>query len=137
MKKFIKERLVGRAGSVAGAASILGNYQLCHTVCLWIISLLALLGITIVGMPLLFFQKIAIPMWTIATVLLIISFIIYLKMKCISRNMLLFNVGVIIAGTPFQQVRQYTTYFWIVGGILMAASILFYIREKISLRKAK
>ncbi len=133
MKKFRKEKLASRASSVAGAASILGSYQICHTVCIWIISVLAILGITVVGMPLIFFQKIAIPMWSIAAVLLIISYVIYLKMKCISGKLLIFNLGVVIAGVPF--IQQYTTYFWIVGGIVIAISILLYIKEKFTSRK--
>ena len=83
-----KEKLAARTGSVSGMAAILGSYQICHTVCIWIISLLAIIGITVVGMPLLFFQKIAVPMWTVAMLLFLLSLYFYMVKKCISGRLI-------------------------------------------------
>ena len=133
----LKEKLVGRFGSVPGAAAILGSYQICHTVCVWIISLLAIIGITVVGMPLLFFQKIAVPMWTFATLLFLISLYFYAAKKCISGRLILFNFGIIAAGVPFASVQDYTTYFWIAGGAIVFVSIILYTRDKLNSKKKK
>ncbi len=131
----MKEKLIGATGSVSGAASILGSWQVCHNICLGLIALLGLIGITVVGMPLLFFTKIAIPAWSIAVILLAVVIWFYFNKHCISKNLILFNSGLIIAGTPFQQVQQFSVFFWIVGGLLAATGIIFFIKEKIEKKK--
>lgn len=135
MIKNTKEKLIGATGSVSGAASILGSWQVCHNVCLGIIALLGLIGITVVGMPLLFLTKIAVPIWIIAVVLLALTIWIYTSRKCISKNLIIFNSGLIIAGTPFQQVQQFSLYFWTIGGVLAAIGISLFIKEKIQKKK--
>ena len=127
---FGKERVLSVAGSTSGFASILGSWQICHNVCLGIIAVLALLGITITGMPLLFLTKIAIPMWSIALALLLIVGFLYYSGKCFSQNLLLFNTGLIIAGTPFQIVAKFQYFFWIVGGALAVTGLLLYLKER-------
>ena len=135
MIKNAKEKLIGATGSVSGAASILGSWQVCHNVCLGLIALLGLIGITVVGMPLLFLTKIAMPIWIIAVLLLALTIWIYTSRKCISKNLIIFNSGLIIAGTPFQQVQQFSIFFWVVGGLLAATGIIFFIKEKIEKKK--
>ncbi len=126
----LKEKLVSRFGSISGIAAFLGSYQVCHTVCMWIVGLLALLGITIVGMPLIFFQKVALPFWTLALFLFLVSLFFYTAKKCISGKLILFNLGVILFGVPFASVQDYLMYFWIGGGIIILVSIAMFIREK-------
>ena len=135
MVKNLKEKAIGATGSVSGAASILGSWQVCHNVCLGIIALLGLVGITVVGMPLLFLTKIAIPMWTIAVVLLAAVVWLYFSKHCISKNLIMLNSGLIIAGTPFQQVQQFSIFFWVVGGFLAAAGVSLFVKEKIQKKK--
>ena len=65
----VKEKFVGIAGSVSGVTSFLGSWQVCHNLCLGLIAFLGILGITIVGMPLIFLTKIAIHFWIVAIVL--------------------------------------------------------------------
>ncbi len=101
MIKKIKEKIIGATGSVSGIASIMGSWQVCHNICLGIVALLGILGITVVGMPLAFLTKVAIPLWSVAVALLIITILLYVKKKCISRNLIMINSGLIIAGTPF------------------------------------
>lgn len=129
-KKSWKEKVLGASGSVSGTASILGSWQICHNVCLGIIAVLAVLGITVTGMPLLFLNKIAIPVWSLALVLLLITGILYYTKKCFSRHLLFLNTGLIIAGTPFQSVAKFQYFFWTVGGALTLASLLLFIKEK-------
>ena len=140
MKQFntsIKEKAIGATGSISGAASILGSWQVCHNICLGIIALLGIIGITVLGMPLLFLTKIAIPMWTIAVILLLVIMVFYIKKKCISKNLIIINSGLIIAGTPFQSLQKFSIIFWIIGGILVLMGISFFIKDKIEKRKSK
>ncbi|MBS3101932.1 hypothetical protein J4458_00615 [Candidatus Woesearchaeota archaeon] len=136
-KKFIVEKATSFSSSLSGALSFLGGYQVCHNVCLGIIALLSFIGITIVGMPLLFLQKVAIPFWTAAVLLFAITLIFYFKKKCISKNLLMLNSGIIIAGVPFKALQSYLAIFWIIGGTLFVLSLLFYIKGKFQKNKIK
>ena len=131
-----KEKLIEKTGSLAitisGTAGFLGSWQVCHNLCLGIIAFLSVLGMTIVGMPLLFLTKVAIPFWIAAVLLLGITLIFYFRIRCISKNLILFNTGIIIAGIPFQQLQKYSPIFWIIGGALIIISILMYIKNKLS-----
>ena len=135
MIKNLKERLVGATGSVSGAASILGSWQVCHNVCLGIIALLAVIGITLTGMPLEFLTKVAVPMWTIAFLLLLITAWLYVKKKCISSRLIMFNAGLIIAGVPFGPVQKFSLIFWITGGGLALIGAALFAKDKIKKRK--
>ena len=130
-KDVKSEKVLNFTSSLSGTMGFLGGYQVCHNVCLGIIALLSLIGITLVGMPLLFLTKIAIPFWIAAVMLFLISLIFYFRIKCISKNLLLFNGGIIIAGIPFIQFKDFTFVFWIIGGILIIVSLLLYIKDKI------
>lgn len=127
----IKEKFVGIAGSVSGITSILGSWQACHNLCLGVIALLSILGITVIGMPLMFLRKIALPFWIIAASLLVITLFIYFKKRCISHKLILLNSGLIIAGTPFQSLQSFSPLFWIVGGTLVIFSISLFVKDKI------
>ncbi len=129
--QFSREKIIGAAGSVSGATSILGSWQICHNVCLGIIVVLGILGITIVGMPLAFLTRVAIPLWTVAFILLLVIIGLYFKKKCISRNLIMFNSGLIIAGIPFKSLQNFSVVFWIIGGMLVVTSISIFIKDKI------
>ncbi len=130
-----KEKAIGKTGSIvssiSGTMGFLGGYQVCHNVCLGIIALLSLIGITLVGMPLLFLTKVAIPFWIAAFFLFFISLFFYFRSKCISKNLLLFNGGIIIAGVPFNFLNNFLVFFWVIGGSIILLSILFFIKNKI------
>lgn len=126
----IKERLTGLIGSISGIGSVLGSWQVCHNICLGIIFLLSLVGITVAGMPLLFLTKVAVPLWITAFLLLIFTLFIYLKRKCISKNMLIINFGFVTAGVPFKFAENFKIYFWIAGGALVGYSIFLYIKNR-------
>ena len=101
------------------------------------IAVLSLIGITVIGMPLAFFTKIAIPMWSIALVLLVVLIGMYVKKQCVSKNLLYVNSGIIVAGVPFQPLQQYSIGFWIVGGLLVAFGAGSFIASKIASRKSE
>ena len=129
-KDVKSEKVLNFTSSLSGTMGFLGGWQVCHNLCLWVITALSLIGITIVGMPLLFLTKVAIPFWIAAVILFLISLIFYFKMKCISKNLLLFNGGIIVAGVPFRSLNDYSIIFWIIGGILIALSLISYLKEK-------
>ncbi len=127
----IKEKLLGASGSLTGSLSVLGSYQVCHNICIGLISLLTLMGFTVAGMPLLFLTKVAVPFWTLALALLVTTIILKFgkKMK-FSGKIILLNSGLIILGTPFQQVEQFNYVFWIIGGALIVFSVGWYLYDK-------
>lgn len=137
MARNIKEKFIGATGSVSGTASILGSWQVCHSLCLGLIALLGVVGITVTGMPLLFFTKIALPLWIIAVLLLIAAVLVYTQKKCISKNLLILNSGLIIAGTPFQSLQKFSIFFWIAGGSIALAGIFLFVRDKIKERRCE
>lgn len=137
MIKNLKEKAIGATGSVSGAASILGSWQICHSVCLGLIALLSIVGITITGMPLLFLTKVAVPLWSIAVLLLIAVIIMYKTRKCISKNLIIFNSGLIIAGTPFQPLKQYSIIFWIFGGLIAASGIFMFFKDRMESKRCE
>ncbi|RMF54613.1 hypothetical protein D6745_04705 [Candidatus Woesearchaeota archaeon] len=131
MIKAVKEKIVGATGSVSGIASILGSWQVCHNICLGIIALLAFLGITVVGMPLMFLTKLAVPFWTAAFLLLLVTLWFYFRKRCISNRLIMFNSGLIIAGVPFQPLQQFSPVFWVVGGSLAIMGVSLFVKDKI------
>lgn len=133
----LREKTIEVTGSLSGAASILGSWQVCHSVCLGLIALLSVVGITVTGMPLLFLTRIAVPLWLVAVALLGVVAYFYFKRHCISRNLILFNSGLIIAGTPFQAVQQYRLAFWLIGGSVALAGIALFAKDKLKKKKCE
>ncbi len=136
IKKFVKEKIVAMSSSLSGVMGFLGGYQVCHNICLGIIVILALFGITVVGMPLLFLTKVAIPFWIIAALLFFLTLLFYFKKRCISKNFLMLNGGIIIAGVPFAAAKPIVYMLWIIGGAFVIIALLFIIKERISRKKA-
>lgn len=116
------ERGASILGTLSGAGSVLGSWQICHTVCLGIVAVLAAMGITLTFMPLGFLTTLAQPLWFIAVLLLIITGILYLTRRCISGRMLLLQSGLLIAGIPFGQ--EYAAAWWIIGGVIASMGII-------------
>jgi hypothetical protein len=130
MVKALKEKIIGSAGSVSGFASVLGSWQVCHNICLVIIAILGIMGITLVGMPLQFFTKIAPYIWTIALILILVTLILYIKKKCISSRLILFNSGLVIAGIPFESLQKFSKLFFLIGGALSISAIILFIKDR-------
>src|SRR3989344_8235993 len=127
MVSYFKEKLLEWFGSFSGITSLFGSWQICHNICLGLVAILSVIGISVTGLPFLFLNEIAVYVWSIAFLLLIITFIIYLKKKCISGKMLLFNTGLVIAGTPFQRIQNIIVIFWVLGGAIALTSIVLFI----------
>ncbi|MBI4210959.1 MAG: hypothetical protein HY544_05665, partial [Candidatus Diapherotrites archaeon] len=135
LKAAVGQKTTTAAGAASGAASILGSWQVCHNVCLGLIALLGIIGITVTGMPLLFLTKIAVPAWLAAVALLGVTVYMYARHRCISPNLLILNSGLIIAGVPFQQGLSLQPLWWSMGGAVALGGVALFIRERISRRK--
>ena len=133
-KQKIKTKIVSTVSSASGISSILGSWQICHSICLWTIALLAIIGIAVSGMPLFFLTTIAIPLWLVAMALYLLTGYWYLTKKCISKKMLFFNGGIIIAGVPFSEIEPIRPLLWIIGGALVLVGILLLIKERMPWR---
>jgi len=133
----IKEKAASIGSNVSGITSILGSWQICHTICLAIIALLAAIGITLTTLPLAFLINYSTPLWLIAAALSTITLLMYLKRPCISPNTLLFQSGILIFGIPFQSVQKYAVYFRIIGALIILASIIIFIDKKIKNKNQK
>ena len=128
---MITDKLVKFSGAGASCVSILGSYQLCHNICMAAISVLALIGITVTGMPLVFLTSVAPYFWTAGIVLLLtLSFLKFRGIGCVTNNSLLFNSGLLIAGIPFYPLTQHQMTLWILGGILVLISVGNYAHNK-------
>ncbi len=133
----VKEKLVESVGAASAATSALGGYQVCHNLCLSVIALLGVLGITVSGMPLMFLTKVAVPFWIAAVLMLGILGYFHVRMKCVSGKLLLFNSGLIVAGIPFAPFNQHPVILWGIGGVLVVTAIVLYIQGKLNGKKKK
>ena len=132
-EKTRKEKILSFFSSISGGLSFLGGWQVCHNLCLGIIAVLSLIGITVIGMPLLFLTKYTIFFWSLAVLLLIPTILIYWKHRTrMSGKIVLFNIGIIIASIPFASLQSYNILFWSIGGVLIGMSILGLIKNKLA-----
>lgn len=127
--KFIKEKFTAITGGISGITSFLGSYQICHNLCLGLVAMLSIIGITVIGMPLLFLTKVALYFWIVAVILLLVSLLLYLKKKFISNKLIILNTGFIIAGIPFQSLQKYSIVFWSIGGALIMLTIILFAND--------
>ena len=135
MKKKVskkpKAKFFNLFSGVSGSLSFLGGWQVCHNLCLGIIALLSLIGITIIGMPLLFLQQYNVYFWSVAVLLLIPTLAMYWKnKKFMSSRLLLFNLGIILAAVPFIELQDYMVFFWFFGGALIFYSLMMFAKRR-------
>ena len=133
----IKEKLVGSVGAASAATSALGGYQVCHNLCMAVIALLSVIGITVSGMPLMFLNKVAVPFWIAGVAMLGILGYMRTKMKCVSGKLLVFNSGLLVAGVPFAPISQHPILLWVMGGALVLSAATLYLVEKLHGKKTK
>lgn len=124
-------KVSGILGSLSGVASFLGGWQVCHNLCLGLIALLSIIGITVSGMPLFFLTKVAVPLWILAVFLFLVTLYFYYSKRCISKNLIILNLGFIIAGVPFNAAKNYSALFWIIGGTFVLFAIYGFIKHKL------
>lgn len=133
--KGLKAKSLSIISSASGLMGVFSSWTVCHNVCTAAIALLAIIGITVTGMPLLFLQSVAVPFWTAAVILFaVLLFLKLRKMGCLSGRMLTLNAGLIVFGTPLQSLQQFSLLFRIAGGALVLAAIVMFISGRIRIR---
>jgi len=129
--RLSKESLLGYSGTVSGGASILGSYTICHQVCLGLIALLSVVGITVVGMPLAFLSKYTMFLWGLGAAMLgITALLFYFNHYCISGKLLAANAGFLIAGLPFEAFLKYQPFLWTAGGAIVISTLALWLWDK-------
>ena len=122
-KKFVA------ASGISGSLSFLGSWQICHNLCLAVVAALSLIGISIVGMPLLFLTQYAVYFWAAAAVFLIPTLYMYFKHpKCMSKNLIIFNIGILIFSVPF--VQELNPVFWAIGGGIISYTFYDFLKTR-------
>lgn len=128
----LKEKILSLTSSLSGLMGVFSSWTVCHNVCTAAIALLAIIGITVTGMPLLFLQGVAVPFWTAAVILFaVLLFLKLRKMGCLSGRMLALNAGLIVFGMPLQPLQQFSLLFRIAGGALILAAAVMLIRSRL------
>lgn len=131
-KKGIKEKALSAASGLSGLMGIFSSWTVCHNVCTAAIALLAVIGVVVTGMPLLFLQKVAVPFWTAAVIIFsVLLFLKLRKMGCLSGKMLALNAGLIVMGTPFAGLQRFSAVFYVVGGAITMTAVVMLVRAKL------
>jgi hypothetical protein len=127
----VKEKICTACGTASGGLSILGGANICHTICMSIIGLLSFVGITVAGMPLMFLQKWALPLWVLAVAMLgFMLLLLYGRGIQFSRKTLLANAGLIVAGVPFAALDAFRLVLYVIGGSMVTASVAWALTDK-------
>ncbi|GEM_PF-2667546 len=117
-----KNRLFGGGGTASGVLGGIGSiHNVCHSLCVSVVSILAIFGITTQILPLMFLMTYQLYFWLAALVFTALSFYFFLKQKppvTRDRNLLFINGGLLLFGLPFTQVAEYMDLFRFMGGSL-------------------
>ena len=130
MLSAIREKLSVAGSGFSGIASLLGSYNVCHSVCMSAIAVLAVIGITVQGMPLAFLLPYATPLWLIALALTAFTAYNYFRKKCVPWQALSFNTGILIAAIPFAELQQFQLYFIAIGLPIAVISAAIWAKSK-------
>lgn len=118
----LKTRLFGSGGTTSSVFGAIGSvHNVCHSLCVTVVSMLAIFGITTQILPLMFLQTYQLYFWLGALVFTGASFYFYLKQRhprTFDRNLLFINVGLLTFGMPFKQFSDYMDFFRFIGGSL-------------------
>ena len=127
----IQKKLIESGSALSATTSILGSYQLCHSICLFAIALLSFIGITVTGMPLLFLTKVAVPFWIAGASLFGAMLVMaHFNQMHFSKKLMLANAGLLFAGTPFESVARFQKFFWLFGAMIVIGSIVWALADK-------
>lgn len=130
-------KAVGTINAAAGGMGIISAHNVCHALCEGLVGIVAVFGITGIGMPLAFLTDYNIYFWAMAFAFLLIGFALLISRKCVSKNMMMFNGGIVLIGVPFSFLSPVLPAFWIGGSALVLFSIYNYTKGKINKRRKK
>ncbi len=119
-------RLFGALGSASGGGAFAGVHSVCHALCVSLASFLAVFGIIISDTALMFLQDYNIYFWLMGMFFLLVSLVLMILEKPISRKLAVFNTGLLVASMPFFN----ETSLWIIGWSIALAVIVTYAQEK-------
>ena len=118
----LKTRLLGSGGTTSGVLGGIGSiHNVCHSLCMALVSILAVFGISMNILPLMFLQTYQMYFWLGALVFTLASLHFYLQQRlhvARDRNLLFINVGLLLFGLPFHQLADYMDFFRFAGGSL-------------------
>lgn len=127
--KMKRESVITASNGIFGGMSVISSYNVCHSLCMGIISVLTFFGIAVVGFPLAFLIPYQIYFWIFGITILAIALSLYrIKGPCISKHMILANSGLLLAGVPFLQ--DFSVFFLVTGGFIVTAAITLYFMER-------
>ena len=130
MLKSIREKVPAVSSISSALASFAGSYTICHNICLALIAGLAIIGVTVVGMPLEFLQAWTIPLWGLGIAMFGMASYFYFQKKCISKHLMRTNAGVLIAAVPFSFIEPVQIVFWVVGFGIVGFAIIGYFKAR-------
>jgi hypothetical protein len=125
-------RITGIFSGVSGTGSIISAHNVCHTLCLAVVSLLSIFGIAASSDILMFLENYTLFFWSMGIFFLVLSLLLYLKYpNCMSKKMILFNSGLLVIGTP---LKVLSPVFWVTGVIIIAASVGWYFKDRLTIQ---
>ena len=118
----LKNRIFASGGTTTGVFGAVGSlHNVCHWLCMGVVSTLAIFGITTNVLPLMFLQTYQVYFWWMAVVFTALALYFYFKQKrhnTRDRNLLFINSGLLIFALPFSQIVDYMDFFRFTGGSL-------------------
>jgi len=120
----LKNRIFASGGTTTGVFGAVGSlHNVCHWLCMGVVSTLAIFGITTNVLPLMFLQTYQVYFWWMAVVFTALALYFYFKQKrhnTRDRNLLFINSGLLIFALPFSQIVDYMDFFRFTGGSLVS-----------------
>ena len=123
-------KILGSVGTVSSTGSVISLHNVCHTLCLSVVSLLSIFGVIVSSDILMFLQNYNMIFWSMGIFFLGISIILYFKYCCVSEKLLLANTGLLIVGLPFSFLQPYSIVFWLFGGSFVVVSLIWFVRDR-------
>lgn len=132
---YLKIRFFGSGGTASGAFGAIGSlHNVCHSLCVTVVSTLSVFGITLSVLPLMFLQTYQTYFWWAALAFTVASLYFYLEQplprKDRDRNFLILNVGLLLFGLPSKQLADYMDFFRFAGGSLVFAGVVLFLFGK-------
>ncbi len=116
----LRSRLFGSGATTSGVLGGIGSvHNVCHSICMGIVSAAALFGITLNILPLMFLQTYQLYFWWAAFVFTMLSLYFYLTLRQkrdFDRNLLIVNYGMLTFGLPLSGfLADYSDFFRFIG----------------------
>lgn len=128
-----ESKITNYLSSASGTGAIAGAHQVCHSICMGLVSFLSVFGVVVSADALMFLQDYAISFWLMGLFFFLISIYFYLGKGKGPKKLIIFNAGILIAGIPF--VSNWI--FWLVGGALIVYSVFLFVKGRFSNKRRR